>query len=1170
MDSIITTGSRAEEALLHFACRSSISQRVYRIIVLPPPVVAIYMKVRYPTMRNYPWPGQSDLPRSLTSLVSVYIYIENRKRDHEAAARFAAPLSTAGRSVRVHAVFFLNTEERKREREKVRDDIARAQITVNVMKFICLVTLSGFLLVLAAFSHLLEYSIAISNYSIHLVLQMTSQILTIASRRGEARATIEPRRVAPLHPAARGVVLLRDHFEADYHINGADGRMVFCKFFSYPKVVLARTARAYTQTHTCIGSILQEHYRIMSKNLNILFRLKLFVLLLDALNDEHNCVHRTINRTSYIVSRLQCVYVLFDEKRIMSYTFETSFIEDPAQFVNNIIRRDSRGAMNMHHQAAMPQQMQQSPQDTEFLELYSSWRQCSGERVLPRKLTTHNQPSKRFLYICSMDANVRCFRPRAGTRCTAREGRAQKICRRLAVAAAAAAALLREAACPTRVYTRRDACLHVYKRYKRSILSSIGRLRALDIWSVCSRAYVYALDAARRTNFLFYDPPPAAAARNFFLHTRAQYLEISLSYYCYSVGPAAPIIACDSQKVIAGGIFAGYATRCGNHNTVEEPLYTRARGKVVSAARRLLPIHTLAAGHSESRLPRELADVITPHEEPELDCCSGMSESLIRPYHAKSHRLFSRELRSTAVLLSSLNSPSSSPRSVTFIPMCVQRKTRNMAPATAYIESTRHSEKIARGEPPQRKSVYMLMLHPLAAVAAAAAKTRGARALYHFFGAREPAALAAEKQHYPGKRKSGIGGERRSQRRRCMHGRAIETFDAKQYAPQLSLLVSSGTRRTPLSIGISEARTSASSKPSTARVKEDRWQCDHPGLRGTPLAMLAAQCNKLSNKSPPPLADAAVGKGFHPWKKSPQSSGSSPQHPSNTGGGGCTTTGVTQRPTATSSAGSTGGGYARAPVTSCASTAPQYASDLYFPGTASTQPASDHHHQSSLLGKVEGATLGSCSVYGRHPYESWPFNTMPGASHGGIKAADGWWDVHGAATGGWLDVSGTVGVHAAQMANYSADYSTSLALAGNHLLSQTSAGHNLLQDTYKSMLPGGPPSFGLHHHGGGAGGGGGGGGGGSGGGRWQHRRLESPERQQRHQWQRRSGAIAALAAPLHGTGHLRLSKLPGGRATGSGRGPSAQEKHPQLPHTRMRQGLRQDVPSEGPFTLAHG
>ena len=43
---------------------------------------------------------------------------------------------------------------------------------------------------------------------------------------------------------------------------------------------------------------------------------------------------------------------------------------------------------------------------------------------------------------------------------------------------------------------------------------------------------------------------------------------------------------------------------------------------------------------------------------------------------------------------------------------------------------------------------------------------------------------------------------------------------------------------------------------------------EYPGLRGTPLAMLAAQCNKLSSMSPPPLADAAVGKGFHPWKKS--------------------------------------------------------------------------------------------------------------------------------------------------------------------------------------------------------------------------------------------------------------------------------------------------------------
>ena len=43
--------------------------------------------------------------------------------------------------------------------------------------------------------------------------------------------------------------------------------------------------------------------------------------------------------------------------------------------------------------------------------------------------------------------------------------------------------------------------------------------------------------------------------------------------------------------------------------------------------------------------------------------------------------------------------------------------------------------------------------------------------------------------------------------------------------------------------------------------------------------MLAAQCNKLSSKSPPPLADAAVGKGFHPWKKGPSGGNGGQQSP---------------------------------------------------------------------------------------------------------------------------------------------------------------------------------------------------------------------------------------------------------------------------------------------------
>merc|ERR1719192_2910892 len=77
-----------------------------------------------------------------------------------------------------------------------------------------------------------------------------------------------------------------------------------------------------------------------------------------------------------------------------------------------------------------------------------------------------------------------------------------------------------------------------------------------------------------------------------------------------------------------------------------------------------------------------------------------------------------------------------------------------------------------------------------------------------------------------------------------------------------------------LTIGLSLTGIKSFSNRSASKMAKE-----HPGLRGTPLAMLAAQCNKLSSMSPPPLADAAVGKGFHPWKKSgggsPEASGSS-------------------------------------------------------------------------------------------------------------------------------------------------------------------------------------------------------------------------------------------------------------------------------------------------------
>ena len=241
--------------------------------------------------------------------------------------------------------------------------------------------------------------------------------------------------------------------------------------------------------------------------------------------------------------------------------------------------------------------------------------------------------------------------------------------------------------------------------------------------------------------------------------------------------------------------------------------------------------------------------------------------------------------------------------------------------------------------------------------------------------------------------------------------------------------------------------------------------------------MLAAQCNKLTTKSPPPLADAAVGKGFHPWKKSPQSS-SSP------GGGqpqqqqqqqqqqGQQQQQQPQRSSSNASSQSYSSSgqpgqqpqqqqqHSPAAATATPTTTGSYGSGLYFPtSSASTTSSSD-----SVLGKVD-PHLQSMQMYSRvagvNPYDSWPFNHAGQHAAASIKpetaaaaAGGSWWDMHSAqAAGSWLDAAGSLQMH--QMANYgaAADYGLGLSsgLAG--------VGGHLLQDTYKSMLQ--PSSFGL-------------------------------------------------------------------------------------------------------------
>ncbi|KAF2353595.1 Zinc finger C2H2-type [Trinorchestia longiramus] len=229
-------------------------------------------------------------------------------------------------------------------------------------------------------------------------------------------------------------------------------------------------------------------------------------------------------------------------------------------------------------------------------------------------------------------------------------------------------------------------------------------------------------------------------------------------------------------------------------------------------------------------------------------------------------------------------------------------------------------------------------------------------------------------------------------------------------------------------------------------------QKDHPSLRGTPLAMLAAQCNKLTSKSPPPLADAAVGKGFHPWKKSPGSTTPVPASP----------TAAPQRPPSAASTNSITPNYQRTSTTTTAACSYPQPTDFYL------TPATSSGGQ-DLLTKAELPAMSS--MYSRvHPYESWPFNSVASAASAikpevsavnTFNTASSWWDVHSAAAGSWLDMSGAAasglsGVAGMSQMNYPAgDYSSlSHTLAASNTAHLLSSGQHLFQDTYKSMLPG--------------------------------------------------------------------------------------------------------------------
>lgn len=244
--------------------------------------------------------------------------------------------------------------------------------------------------------------------------------------------------------------------------------------------------------------------------------------------------------------------------------------------------------------------------------------------------------------------------------------------------------------------------------------------------------------------------------------------------------------------------------------------------------------------------------------------------------------------------------------------------------------------------------------------------------------------------------------------------------------------------------------------------------------------MLAAQCNKLASKTPPPLADAAVGKGFHPWKKAGSAPGPG-QSQSGSPNSGLMSASLPQRvpnlnlnngvggSTIAATSHSSLSSYQRPVTSNCATSGYPGSESLFYPGST----VSSGTDSSQFLGKMHPADTSHLgTMYPRvsaHPYESWPFNMNP-THHTAIKPevtsaslnSYSMWDVHAAsaqaaAAGSWLhDMSGGAGSLHSQIPNsYStgADghYGLGSSLASGTPAHLLSSGQHLLQDTYKSM-----------------------------------------------------------------------------------------------------------------------
>ncbi|XP_037639967.1 transcription factor Sp8 isoform X2 [Sebastes umbrosus] len=270
---------------------------------------------------------------------------------------------------------------------------------------------------------------------------------------------------------------------------------------------------------------------------------------------------------------------------------------------------------------------------------------------------------------------------------------------------------------------------------------------------------------------------------------------------------------------------------------------------------------------------------------------------------------------------------------------------------------------------------------------------------------------------------------------------------------------------------------------------------EEPRLGSTPLAMLAATCNKIGSPSPSPStisdnSSSSFGKGgFHPWKRAASSSCSL--------GSGLSGFGVSRNVSGISDSfvNTSASNTSAFSLTSGASSGAHFGNDYSVfqasvSGCGSSQESSSSH-QPVFISKVHTSVDSLQGIYPRmsvaHPYESWFKSSHPGIPTGEVGTAGGataWWDV-GA---GWIDVqnpngaalhsSGLQGSLHSPLGGYNSDYSTlshsafttspspHLLTPGQHLMDGFKPVLSSYQDTSPSplagaggtMLSGGPPA----------------------------------------------------------------------------------------------------------------